>query len=52
MRGNHSVSDGTIMKKTYSEKNPEVLVDSSLTFKDHINHAVNKANQILELIRK
>ena len=39
------------LEKTDLEKDLGVWVDGALTFEDHINHAFNKVNQILGLIR-
>ena len=34
------------------EKDLEVIVDSDLTFKEHVNHVTSKANRILGIIRR
>jgi ribonuclease P/MRP protein subunit RPP40 len=52
LRNDYIMLDGTVLEKTDVEKDLGVWVDKSLTFKDHVTHAINKANQILGLIRR
>ena len=42
----------TVIEKTNQEKDLGVLIDGRLTFEDHIQDKVNKANRIMGMIRR
>ena len=48
------ISDGqtTETKKTTAEKDLGVTIDNRLTFSEHINNTVKKANQVMGMIRR
>ena len=45
-------SDTVVLAETKVERDLGVLVDSQLTFKDHISQAVAKSNKLLGIIRR
>ena len=44
--------NGKAMEFSKSEKDISVIIDSKLTFENHINETVNKANSIMGVIRR
>ena len=48
----HYVLNGHVLEKSEQEKDPGVIIDSSLKFHAHTAAAVKKANQVLGLIKK
>ena len=43
---------GNILSRSASEKDLDVLVNSKLSWHDHIVNKVNEANKVLQLIRR
>ena len=45
-------NESTILKESKVERDLGVLVDSKLTFEDHISHVISRSNRLLGVIRR